>query len=553
MLRHMSRLRADERGSALITALLCTMIMLALGMALLAIVDTQASESGNERTRDRGFNLSESVLNSQAFVLGRNWPAAPAGALNGAAACSASASGFGTAVGGGVPTVGTTAAKAAVERLRPNINASYTDSAYTGASWQVNVCDDFDGTTVWTDTVLNNVGYDLNGNEKLWVRAQSIVDGKTRALAGLVNVRELDGLESRFGLVAGNVSEDVGSATAAITNAAVLGPLRSGLLGNNPPVAADPDYAVPTSGVTGLRCGLLENLAQVKTCITGAIGALSQVPLINTLVTGGKYEQFPTTTSMPASSIGQLRAQAKNTGQYIASTTAATSNCGITIPSDATKVVFIEKVGDGTEACVLNVGTSRTYKAVVVGSGRIIIRGNGSITDYAIANTNRLTAVVYGLNLQADHAVATPAKEIVRIDQGARVQGAVHADGKNATVGLVAPDFDTNALINAVLCDNAVTCLLAPTLTGLLGTLGVSGIVDALINGRCLVGGTVLGIPVCLSLLPAQPLNDVLGNITSQLTNYGSPIHSDPDVVKAIKVYGVSGVTPGTFRDLMLR
>ena len=316
MLRHMSRVRADESGAALITALMCTLVMLVLGLALLAIVDTQASESASERTRDKGFNLSESVLNSQAFVLGRNWPATSSAARNGTNGCSLVLSGFESDVGAAAPAP----VDPDVERLRANLNASYTDSAYSGASWQVNVCDDFDGTNVWTDTVLNNVGYDANGNEKLWVRAQSIVGGKTRALVGLVNVRELDGLPSRFGLVAGNVSEDVSSATLAITNAAVLAPLRNGLLGNNPPVAADSDYAVPASGVTGLRCGLLENVLQVKTCITGAIGALSQVPLINTLVAAEKDEQFPTTTSMTQSAIGQLRAQAKEeTGQYIAS------------------------------------------------------------------------------------------------------------------------------------------------------------------------------------------------------------------------------------------
>ncbi|MEJ7826151.1 MAG: hypothetical protein WKF48_12015 [Solirubrobacteraceae bacterium] len=540
----MSRLRTDESGAALITALMCTLIMLALGMALLSIVDTQASESASERTRDRGFNLSESVLNSQAFVLGRNWPANPATALSGAAGCSLPASGFGTMVGGGIPTVGTPAAIAAVERLRPNINASYTDAAYAGASWQINVCDDFDGTTVWTDTVLNNVGYDDNDNDKLWVRAQSTVDGRTRALVGLVNVRELPALKSRFGLVAGNVSEDVSSATLAITNAAVLGPLRNGLLDNNPPVAADPDHAVPASGVTGLRCGLLENVAQVKTCITGAIGALSQVPLINTLVTNGKYEQFPTTTSMSAAAIGQLRAQAKSSGQYIASTTTTATDCGITAPSNPDTVVFIEKVGDGTQACVLSVGTSKTYKAVVIGSGRIIIRGNNTITSYdGSPNTNRLSAVVYGLNLQNNHAVATPTAEIVRIDEGARVTGAVHADGKNATVALVAPDFSTTALVNALIpCTDLVTCTLRTTLKA----LGVTQLVNTLTSGECLA--TVLFVCV----VPGPSVASVLGNITSQLTAYGSPIHSDVDVVKALEVYGVSGITPGTFRDLMM-
>ncbi|MCW3011945.1 MAG: hypothetical protein JWO90_2349, partial [Solirubrobacterales bacterium] len=67
--------RDGERGSTLITALLAALVMLALGLALLSIVDVQAKQSGVERTRDRAFNLSESVLTSHAFVLGRNWPA----------------------------------------------------------------------------------------------------------------------------------------------------------------------------------------------------------------------------------------------------------------------------------------------------------------------------------------------------------------------------------------------------------------------------------------------------------------------------------------------
>ena len=103
----MQRLR-DDSGVALVTALFSTIVMLALGLALLSIVDTQTSESASERTRDRGFNLSESVLNSQAFVLGRNWPdAVPAGNP----ACSAAAAGF-------ADTVGTTGLTAAGVRLR---------------------------------------------------------------------------------------------------------------------------------------------------------------------------------------------------------------------------------------------------------------------------------------------------------------------------------------------------------------------------------------------------------------------------------------------------
>jgi Tfp pilus assembly protein PilX len=553
MLRHLSRLRDDERGTALVTAMLCTLAMLGFGMALLSIVDSQASQSVSERTRDKGFNLAESVLNSEAFVLGRNWPTSAAAAQNGGAACSASASGFGAIVGAAAAATPV----AAVERLRPNLNASYTDSDYENASWQVNVCDDFDTVTVWSDTVLNNVGYDANNNNKLWVRAQSIVGGRTRALVGLVDVRELPPLKSKYGLVAGNVSEDVSSTVSAGLNASVLSGINSALLGAAPPVAEDASgsYPAPLSGVTGLRCGLLENVLQVKTCITGAIGALSQVPAINTLVTGGKYDQFPTTQSMSAPAIAQLRAQAKTSpGVYMATAPGATSassapSCAIT-GATTSSVVFIEQVGTGDQYCYVDVSTSVQYKALVIGSGRVIIRGNNSVTDYTTTTANRFTGVVYALNQQtSDLSATTPIRELVRIEKGARVRGAVHADGKNATVAMVPPDFDMASVVTAVLCPG-VLCTLAPTLNGLLGTLGVSGTVNALVNGTCLVSLPLLGCTVSLPGQGITGITKIVNNVTSQLTAYGSAIHSDVAVVKLLKVYGASGVSPGTFRDL---
>ncbi len=549
-MRLMRRLRDDESGAALITALLCAVVMLALGLALLAIVDTQANESANEQTRERAFNLSESVLTSEAFILGRDWPDV---APTPNPACSASSAGFGDTFGS------TTTPSPATARLQANLDASYTDVAYTGATWQVNVCDD-DGTTVWSDSLLNNHSWDANNNEKLWVRAQSTVQGKTRALVGLVKVRKPAALNAKYGLVSGSLAEDLGPATSAITNNTVVTNLTSGLLTTNPPVAADAAYPVPASGVTGLRCGLLDNVEEQKTCVTGAIGALSVVPAVNTLVTNGRFEQFPTTTSTSANAIGQMRKKAVAASTYVATTSGSDSTSGAplcTLPAaaDSGSVVFIEKVGTGDQYCYIDVSTSKTYKALVIGSGRVIIRGSNSITPYATTTSNRLTAGVYALNLQtADHTATSPTREVVRIEKAARVKGAVHADGKNASVRIVAPDFDTNALINEVLCDDAVTCLLAPTLIGLVGTLGLSGTIDALINGRCLAYSVnLLGVSICTSLLPAQGINEVVGGITSQLSTYGSAINSDVATINALTVYGASGIVPGSFRDLQPR
>ncbi len=261
---------------------------------------------------------------------------------------------------------------------------------------------------------------------------------------------------------------------------------------------------------------------------------------------------------MSTSSSGQLRAQAQaSPGVYKATTPGSSSvttapSCAI---SGATtdSVVFIEKVGDGDQYCYVDVSSSVTYKALVIGSGRVIIRGNNAITSYATTTTNRFTGVVYALNGQTSNLAATsPIRELVRIEKGARVRGAVHADGKNATVGIVPPDFDTSSLVSAVLCPGAL-CALAPTLNGLLGTLGVSGTVNALINGTCLVSLPLLGCTVSLPGQGVTGITKIVNNVTSQLTNYGSAIRSDVLLVKELKVYGVSGITPGTFRDLNLK
>lgn len=540
----MRRRMRDESGSALITALIATVLMLGLGLALLAIVDTQANQSAQERTRDQGFNLSESVLNSEAFVLGRNWPQTGA-----ALACGAAGAGFDDTIG---QSTGTTDD---AKRLRNNLDASYTDTAYDGAKWQVNICDD-DGTAVWHDSLLANKTFDDNDNDKLWVRAQSFVGGKTRVLVGLVQVSENPAVDPRYGLVTGSLSEDLGSATSAITNATVLSGLTSNLLNSNPPVGADPSHPLPESGITGVRCGLLDNIGELKTCVTGAVGALSAIPAVDTLVNGGKLQQYPSTTSADPNAIGQLRTKAKDdttSNVYIpmapgGSRTSAPS-CGIVAPNDPDTIVFIEKVGNGDQYCVLNVSSSVRYRALVIGSGRVIIRGNDQITSYDTEGTNRFTGVIYALNLQtADQTASTPTRELVRIEKGARVRGAVHADGRNAQVGLIAPDFNTTTLVNTLLgCPSG--CLLANTLTGLLGTLGVNGVLDALINGQCLVSLPILGCTLRLPPL-AGGVTSVLAGITAQLTGYGSAIHSDVDVIENLKVYGASGVTPGTFRDL---
>ena len=556
MFRLVMHARHDERGSALVTALLCTMVMLALGLALLSIVDTQASESGNERTRDHAFNLSESVLSSQAFVLARHWPSEmPAGEP----LCSAAEAGFGDIIGSDAGAVD------AVVRLRRNLNASSTDIAYEGASWQVNMCDDDGTSTVWDDTLLTTQrSYDKNKNNRIWVRAQSTVRGKTRALVGLVRVRTIEALNSKYGLVAGGLTDDLGTSVNSLSTNA-LGGVLSGLLGTTPTVAADPTQPAttpPSSGVTGLRCGALDVKAvPTSTCVAGTIGAAGALPALNTLLTNGRIEQFPTPTTATPASISQLRAQAVDTKTYYTTSegagdtsAAGTKPCTFTTNSGtrtADTVVFIEKVGNGNQYCSIDVTSGVQFKALVIGSGRVIIRGNGNTTaapspTVAGPQTNTFSGVVYALNLQrhpvADGGMglgddAAPGRVVIRIDSGAHVKGSVNADGKSGKVAIYPPPvtINTNALVDTLIpCSGLLSCTTNATVKAL---GGVTAIVDELIR---LVG------------LQATT-NAILDQTRPQRAQYGSAITSDVAAIKKVTVYGTAGVVAGTFRDLSAR
>jgi Tfp pilus assembly protein PilX len=563
------RLRQDDTGSALITALMVTALMLGFGMALLSIVDIQASSSATERTRDRSFNLAESVLNSEAFVLGRNWPATVPTPNN---VCGNSTMAFSD-------TLGSTASPSArTALLRTNLNASYTDSAFAGAAWKVNVCDDDTTSSVWSKTLLTTkLGYDQNANSKVWVRAEATVGTKTRAIAGLVSVRTSPVLKSKYGLATGSVKDDLGTTVDNISTNA-LGGVLSGLLGTTPTVATDPTVTAtspPSSGVTGVRCGALDLKAvPASTCLSGTVGALSALPIITTLLTGDKLEQFPTTTAATSNAINQMRTQAVSSNTYYtlsagASTVASAPACTFTTNTgtrSSSTVVFIEKVGTGDQYCYVNVATGVQWKALVIGSGRVIIRGSGTTTAAPVftgaaasgPQVNTFSGVVYALNLQrltvAEGGLglgdaATARREVVRIESSAHVKGAVSADGKSGMVTVVPPPltFSTSTLITYLVGNG----LVGTTLNGLLGVLGVNGTIDALINGQCLV--TLLGS--CTVSLPAlgttAVVNGILNQLQSQRAAYGSAITSDVAAVNLLTVYGASGVIPKTFRELI--
>jgi Tfp pilus assembly protein PilX len=71
-----SRLRHEEGGWALVTAIILMSVMLATGLAFSSVVDTQQGASREQRERETAFNLAESALSAQLFSFSRpaGWP-----------------------------------------------------------------------------------------------------------------------------------------------------------------------------------------------------------------------------------------------------------------------------------------------------------------------------------------------------------------------------------------------------------------------------------------------------------------------------------------------
>jgi Tfp pilus assembly protein PilX len=168
-----SRARSQD-GSALIIAILVLAMMLTLGLPALAYVDGQQQASGDQRSGDSAFNLAEGVLETQVYLLSRNWPASQATARP--ATCA-----------------GTTAVAGCPDPAQ--ITASFTSPDWaTGASWTTTIRDNSGAAAnFYSDAITaGQPSWDANGDGRVWTRSQATARGRTRTLVALVQVQTVD-------------------------------------------------------------------------------------------------------------------------------------------------------------------------------------------------------------------------------------------------------------------------------------------------------------------------------------------------------------------------
>lgn len=519
-----SRLR-NEQGIALVTTIVLTAVMLVLGTAILGVVVTQAQQTSKERSGEAAFNLAEATLNAEAFLLGRNWPTTSV-----AGTCDANT------LTGTLTSPGTVASPSLTQQVQSILAQTYDGSGSpTASQWHVTACAE-GARNSWDASLLNGPAYDntassVSGPRRMWVRAEAEVDGRKRAVVGLVQAGKQPVFPSNLAVVAGKMGADVTTTTGQAVTGNVVGPLLTNLIGGSGKVI---------NGNVGLRCSILDATPLgVTNCLSGIYKATSMTT-VAPLLQANNFVDFASDQTISSEQVALLRQQAKASGTYYPNTSSAVggvangASCLPSSPSPAGKVIFIEQVGNGTGHCIINTTGNPSAAAVVVGSGGVRVCSNASCASASSGGT--FTGVIYALHrkapLQSNWAD-------VRIEGGSKVSGGVFTDDNSSLaaayqhgfVDVIPPKINLSTVIsNLPLCQGLVGAIVCGPVLAIAG-----GPVDAVVNLLATLG--VNATALAAAILPQ--LNASLPAITY-----------NPTAVTAITTMGDSALVPGTFREV---
>jgi hypothetical protein len=518
--------RRNEDGWVMIPAIVLMIVALGLAFALLAMVDTQTSQSRLQRSSDAAQTLAEGVAAATANVL---------------AADSSSASWWnvGTCqrVEGDLTTPPTGATTSLGYRVKTEVQARFAGSSSeyaTGAgrstAWKVDVCPD-NGLTRWDDSYLaQSIQTPVATSPTqiaMWVRSQARVrvtntaqrSVTTRAVATKIRQSRVDFIPpTDYSVGTGSFSTDL---TVSGTSALQSGLLHD-VLGSKPLIA-------DTTTKIGVRCGILSTLDNpATTCLSGTFSGISGVTnatgldTLNSIIGTSRAKQLQTWTMAPTDAIATWKALAQTTGVYKSDANPAPGANNVRNPSGysatppacysetttSSTVVYITRVGsDSEQYCTLP--TPSTAKIVVIERGGVVVSG-------------AFTGVVYALNKQEctqadgscssnDHKSA-PLREVVRIQgNSGKVTGSVWADGAGGEVGIYPSLNSSQTATTAVLgglCSNPLLAAALGTLNATLTT--VTGLLNTLLGTeRWRFPGGVSSTSGC------QLLTNTLGTLTN--------------------------------------
>jgi Tfp pilus assembly protein PilX len=330
----MTRLRSEEGGWALVTAIVLMTLMMGTGLSTFAYVDTQQGESRKERTRETAFNYAEAALNAQIFSLSREWPGVGASA-NQYPACNQAVSNTrcpaATTLAALFPSVDAETGTTYATRIRDN-NAPGAPNFYSDA------------------LVATAPAYDANGDGKLWVRAEAQARGKKRTLIALVNAEEVNEVVPRAVLIAGRLN---------ITNN-----------GNKTMINAG------DGGLVAVRCN--PTTPPSEPCLGHPKGSSDFSKIDEQISPYAPVVDYSMDRSIGLDAVQRLRATAKANGTYYA-----------TCPGNyAGRVVFVES-GNCTIGSNTAINSPANPGMLVLGSG--LLSFSGTADYYGVVYHANLT------------------------------------------------------------------------------------------------------------------------------------------------------------------
>jgi len=370
----MTRLR-DERGAALVTAMLVTVLIGALGIVGLIAADRFQRGTGDERVRETTLQLAEAALSAQVIPLNAVWPSSATLAI---------------------PSACTSAATVARCPSPASVAASFQQTPADTGTWRVEVRDDIyssgtDERYVYDD-LTSKPSWDSNGNGRLWIRAEATVQGRRRSVVSLVRREAVRVPLPRASVISGGVR------TANNGNKVLID-----TLGCSAKIATPAQgCAANQPGAVMTRCEPPETPTTGDACLSARAGQIS--PIVQ-----ARYDGAVVSGDL----VAMLKSTAIAENNYF---TGCPSAAVLTQPARLGATIYIDAAGATCSYTQNHAFNSATKPGrLVIERGRLVL--GGSVRFYG------LVLALNGLTPPADSG------DVVTISGSATVQGAVYIEG----------------------------------------------------------------------------------------------------------------------------
>jgi len=388
-----------EHGFALTSALMILTILVVVGLAAVALADSQHGPSRDERAREAALNLAESALQSQVFRLQRaTWPSASTTALP--SLCSAS-----SAATAACPDAGALAASFSAATAVDYRPGTCSPASVVSPSWATWVRDNGGGAVSYYDPSAVNAQptFDANGDGSVWVGAQGVAGCRTRTIVELVRAAETatsfprDTITANWFGSSNQGRKVIVDTVGAYAQPPSIRPAPKDYGAQAAPVIVRCTAPLPPEA--SYSCPAFTSTAKDKGQITPPVFQVASTP----------------TPLLTPEQIDSLRARARKRGTYY-------TGCP---PSLTGEMVFVENL----TGCSYSGGNDKDAPGfLVVNNGTLTLTGNR--TFYGL---------VYALNGQGSNGA------VITMQGTSAIQGAIAVDGLG---GVVAGSSGTNVVFD---------------------------------------------------------------------------------------------------------